>query len=122
VGFGDGQVADGVPYDEGIPIVSTAFTSACRSDDGKRLEEARRRRASGARFPASQNQQKASRDAPGHGKDNGTRERRRGTGSASDSMVHRDGCCGLRQAIPAAWGRFESRYEWENGEETVGFL
>jgi hypothetical protein len=47
VEFGDGQVVDGVPYDEGIPMVSAAFTSACRSDDGKRLEELWRRRPSG---------------------------------------------------------------------------
>jgi hypothetical protein len=31
-------VADGVPYDEGIPMASAAFTNACRSDDEKRLE------------------------------------------------------------------------------------
>jgi hypothetical protein len=47
MGFGDGQVADGVPYDEGILMASAAFTSACRSDDGKRLEELWRRRPSG---------------------------------------------------------------------------
>jgi hypothetical protein len=38
VGFGDGQVADGVPYDEGIPMALAAFTDARRSDDEMRLE------------------------------------------------------------------------------------
>jgi hypothetical protein len=38
VGFGDGQVADSVPYDEGILMASAAFTDARRSDDEMRLE------------------------------------------------------------------------------------
>jgi hypothetical protein len=41
VGFGDGQVVDGVPYDEGIPMASAAFMNACRSNDEKRLEAVR---------------------------------------------------------------------------------
>jgi hypothetical protein len=38
VGFGDGQVADGVPYDEGIPMVSAAYSRASCSSAGRRLE------------------------------------------------------------------------------------
>jgi hypothetical protein len=53
-------------------MVMTTGSIVSRRAGGERPEEARRRRASGARFPASQNQLKASGDAPGYGKDNGT--------------------------------------------------
>jgi hypothetical protein len=69
---GTREDVDGVRLITVSPRVWTTWPIVSRRAGGERPEEARRRRASGARFPASQNQQKASGDAPGHGKDNGT--------------------------------------------------